>query len=147
MVTNYSQRLWLETAMVNECWTILSSTDTNWFGWISKLVFKNHTAVEAQTQSVIFRLKDFIPVLTSHHITIILVNVLSLLEGLTTSMHLLSTHSRTLSSTGLAIWLTVWNAILLHCLCPSMLSSFCIAYWRSLRCLPKPMSDGLWQMH
>ena len=64
MVTNYSQWLWLETAMVSECRTILTSTDSKHSGWISKLVFKIRTAVEARTQSVIFRSKDFIPGLT-----------------------------------------------------------------------------------
>jgi len=65
MVTNYSQWLWLETAMVNECRIVLSSMGTKHSGWIFKLVCKIRTAVEARTQSVIFRSKEFLSGLTS----------------------------------------------------------------------------------
>jgi hypothetical protein len=65
IVTNYSQWLWLETALVNECHDVLSNTDHPCTGWIHKLIIKVRTAIDTRKQSVVFQSKEFIPNMTA----------------------------------------------------------------------------------
>jgi hypothetical protein len=65
MVTNYSQWLWLEVALVNECRIAISfDSQSIRTDWIFRLVQKICSAIVARTPSVVFRSKDFIPQLS-----------------------------------------------------------------------------------